>query len=554
MTERDPMPADGRAGEALPEGEEVAPPGVRAAGVVRWSLVGLMAIAALGAWASWAGIGARHARPAATYICPMHPSVVQDHRGDCPVCGMDLVAVEASRKAPSAPSPAARAAKFWCPMHPEIESDDPEARCPRCGGMKLVARDAAAVARAAAAAGAGAYWCPMHPEVTSDDPAATCPKCGGMKLMVRPGPTGRPGGPPPGLIAVEIGAERTQLMGMRTARVTRQRLAPQLRTVGFLSANESQVAIVAARFTGWVETVEVAQSGQRVEKGQALATVYSPELLTAQQVYINASKWADKQATAGPGPGGSTIDGDARKRLELLGIAREDIARVAQAGQPQLALPLRAPAAGYVAKKAALPGLYVQPGTELFQIADLSTVWVVADVYEQDMSRIRVGQRARLLLAAYPGESFAGRVQFIYPAVNPESRTLQARMEFRNPGLRLKPGMYGDVVIELDAAEGLAVPSDAVVDTGELQYVFLSRPGGRFEPRVVRLGARGEGKVQVLEGLLEGDAVVTSANFLVDSESRLRAAVEGFAPATATGEREERREPARGDRDKDERL
>jgi Cu(I)/Ag(I) efflux system membrane fusion protein len=551
MTERDVMPADGRADEMLPEGEEIAPPGVRAAAAVRWALVGLMAVAAVGAWASWAGIGARLSRPAATYICPMHPSVVQDHKGGCPICGMDLVPLAASRKAASAPAPAAAAAKtFWCPMHPEIESDEPEARCPRCGGMKLVARDPVAVARAAASAGAGAYWCPMHPEVTSDDPAATCPKCGGMKLMVRPGPTGLPGGPPPGLVPVEIGAERTQLMGMRTARVTRQRLAPQLRTVGFVSANESHLAIVAARFTGWVETLEVAQSGQRVEKGQVLATVYSPELLTAQQVYINAAKWADKQGGSSASAAG-TLDGDARKRLELLGIAREDIARVAQAGQPQLALPLRAPVAGYVAKKAALPGLYIQPGTELFQIADLSTVWVVADVYEHDMSRIRVGHSARLLLAAYPGEAFTGRVQFIYPAVNPESRTLQARMEFRNPGLRLKPGMYGDVVIALDAAEGLAVPSDAVVDTGELQYVFLSRPGGRFEPRVVRLGARGEGKVQVLEGLAEGDAVVTSANFLVDSESRLRAAVEGFAPAAAAVDREERRERAR---DKDERL
>ena len=423
--------------------------------------------------------------------------------------------------------------------------------------MKLVARDPGALARSAASAGAGAYWCPMHPEVTSDDPSATCPKCGGMKLMPRPGPTGKPGGAPPGLVPIEIGAERTQLMGMRTAKATREHLAPQLRTVGFVSANESQLAIVAARFTGWVETLAVSQSGQRVEKGQVLATVYSPELLTAQQVFINASKWADKQGVAGGG--GSitgSLDGDARKRLELLGIARADIDRVAKAGQPLLAMPVRSPVAGYVARKAALPGLYVQPGTELFQIADLSTVWVVADVYENDMSRILVGQKARLLLASYPGEAFTGKVQFIYPAVNPETRTLQARMEFRNPGLRLKPGMYGDVVIDLGPAEGLAVPltvpNDAVVDTGELQYLFLSRPNGRFEPRVVRLGARGEGKVQVLEGLAEGDAVVTTANFLVDSESRLRSAVESFTPPSPERELEEKRERGRGD--KDERL
>ena len=193
-------------------------------------------------------------------------------------------------------------------------------------------------------------------------------------------------------------------------------------------------------------------------------------------------------------------------------------------------LPLRSPVAGYVAKKNALAGLYVQPGTELFQIADLSSVWVLADVYERDMARVKVGQRANLALTSYPGETFRGRVSLIYPAVNPESRTLQARMVFRNPGLRLRPGMYGDVTLELDPADGLTVPDAAVVDTGELQYVFLARDQGRFEPRLVRVGARGDGRVQLLEGVSEGDRVVTTANFFVDSESRLRAALEGYAP------------------------
>jgi Cu(I)/Ag(I) efflux system membrane fusion protein len=479
----------------------------------------------------------------------MHPAVVQDRPGECPICGMDLVLVEgsaakaqaAATELASAGQPTQGQGKYWCPMHPEIASDDPGATCPRCGGMKLVPRDPAAMARAAAAAGAGAYWCPMHPEVTSDDPGATCPKCGGMKLLPRPGPSGKPGGPVPGLTAVEISTERTQLMGMRTAQVTRQRLSPQLRTVGFVSANESSLAIITTRFTGWIEELRVAQSGRRVDKGQVLATVYSPELLTAQQTYLNAAKWSDpRNAFPATGQPSGGLEGEARRRLELLGIAPRDVAALQKRGKPLEAMPVRSPVSGYVAKKAALPGLYVQPGTELFQIADLSTVWVVADVYEHDMSRIRVGQEARLLLGAYPGEAFRGRVQFIYPAVNPQSRTLQARMEFKNPGLRLKPGMYGDVVIELDAADGLAVPTDAVVDTGELQYVFLSRGGGRFEPRVVRLGARGEGLVQVLEGLSERDLVVTTANFLVDSESRLRAAVEGFAPVSVHEEAKER--------------
>jgi Cu(I)/Ag(I) efflux system membrane fusion protein len=480
--------------QALPEGEEAAPPGVRSAAAVRWTLVVLMAFAAVGAWAYWADLAPRHARATAQYQCPMHPSVIQDRPGDCPICGMDLVHVQA-------------------------------------GAAKGAAGPAATTATAPAAK--GRYFCPMHPEVASDDPNARCPKCGGMKLVPRPAATaapGSPGGPVPGLADVDIGSERRQLIGLRTAPVKRGALAEQLRTIGFVSANESKVATVTTRFTGWVESLAVSQSGQRVEKGQVLATLYSPELLTAQQVYLNAARWADKSEGAAAN-NAQSLDADARKRLLLLGVAQEDITALAKKGQVMNAVPLRSPVAGYVAKKAALTGAYVQAGAELFQIADLSTVWIVADVYERDMARVRVGERATLTLAAYPGETFTGSVQFVYPAVNPETRTLQARMEFRNPGMKLRPGMYGDVVLETGAAEGLTVPSEAVVDTGERQYVFLARDAGRFEPRTVRVGARAGDEVQVLEGVAEGDLVVTTANFLVDSESRLRAAVEGFAAA-----------------------
>jgi Cu(I)/Ag(I) efflux system membrane fusion protein len=393
------------------------------------------------------------------------------------------------------------------------------------------ARKAATAPAAAAAAGPGKFWCPMHPEVTSDDPEARCEKCGGMKLVPRePAP---PGGARPvtGLVPVDITPERVQLMGMRTAKVTRERLSPLLRTIGFVSANESALAIITARFTGWVEELKVAQSGQQVSKGQVLVNVYSPELTTAQQVYLNAIRWT--REPGGGAPGGSVagnLDQDAKKRLELLGMAPQDIAELAKAIRPFTSTPIRSPVSGFVARRGALPGLYFTPGTELFQVADLSSVWVIADVYEYDMSRVKVGQRASLSLGAYPGERFSGRVQFIYPAVNPESRTLQARMEFKNAGLKLRPGMYGDVVIELEAAGGLAVPTEAIVDTGEQAYVFVSKPGGRFEPRQVKLGARAEGRIQVLDGLAEGEWVVTTANFLVDSESRLRAAVEAFTP------------------------
>jgi Cu(I)/Ag(I) efflux system membrane fusion protein len=183
---------------------------------------------------------------------------------------------------------------------------------------------------------------------------------------------------------------------------------------------------------------------------------------------------------------------------------------------------------GYIAKKAALRGVYVQPGTELFQIADLSTVWLIADVYETEIGRVKVGQQAVLELPSYPGEKFTGKVTFIYPALAAGSRTLQARIEFKNPTLKLRPGMYGDVTLDLGDQSAIVVPAEALVDTGESQYVFVSKGGGRFEPRRVKAGWSGGGRVAVLEGLAEGERVVTTANFLLDSESRLRAAIEGF--------------------------
>ena len=388
------------------------------------------------------------------------------------------------------------------------------------------------------------YQCPMHPSVVRDRPGE-CAICGmALVAVVNDLPRdseepaaaavlpGKPGGPVPGLVPVTIAAERTQLVGVRTARVTRERLTSQLRTIAVVSADDSAIAIATTRFSGWVEEVRVAQ-GQRVEKGQVLATVSGPELVTAQQVFLAGREWAAKQkGSATPGPAGG-IEND--NTLQRLGIARRDIERVARLNRPLPAIPIRAPVSGHVARRNVLPGLYVQPGTELFQIVDLARVWVVADLYEQDARRLQLGQRAQLFLAAYPGEAFGGKVEFIYPALDLETHTLQARMQLPNPELRLRPGMSGDLVIDVPAREALTVPVEAVVDTGELQYVFLAGASGRFEPRAVRLGESAAGRVQVLEGVAEDEMVVTTANFLVDSESRLRAAVEASGATPGRG-------------------
>jgi len=464
-------------GEPLPEGDEAAPPGVRAMAVVRWALVAVAALSAAGAWI-WSVRLPSHATASAVatrYRCPMHPAVVQPDAGACPVCGMDLVPVSAGGTAPVQPPARVEAAKgkYWCPMHPDVSSDDPEARCDRCGGMKLLPRD----------------------EVAS-----------GM----------------PGLVPVDVGAEWAHLIGVRTAEVARRSLRPRVRAPATVTVNESAVALVTSRVTGWIEELPVSQAGQRVEKGQVLATIYSPDLLVAQQVYLS-----------GGARTGGAFPVDPTKRLDLLGIAPQDLAQLAESRQVKNALPIRAPAGGFVARRQVQVRQYVQPGAELFQIADLSTVWVIADVFEEDFRRVAPGQRARLRVSARPGEEFAGTVDLVYPAVSPESRSFQVRVALPNPGMKLRPGMTGEVELDLASADGLAVPADAVVDTGDHQYVFVARDAGRFEPRSVRLGARDAAGVEVVEGLAAGDRVVTAANFLIDSESRLRAAAEQFRASPA---------------------
>jgi membrane fusion protein, copper/silver efflux system len=414
--------------------EEAAPSaGMRLAGIARWAVIAILSCAAAGAWLYTANPSQRVAKNASPYQCPMHPAILRDGPGECPICRMELV-------------PVAR-----------------------------------------------------HP--------SAAPERGGV----------------PGLVPIDIGPDRTQLVGVRTAVVTRQRLTAQLRTTGFVSADESRVALVTTRFSGWVEEVR-AQVGERVEKGQILATASGPELLTAQQVFLVGSGWlAKKNVPAGP------VEED-NNALRRLGIAQRDIDAVLRRRRPLPAIPVRAPVSGYIAKRSVLPGLYLQPGAELFQIVDLATVWVVGDVHEQDVSRVQLGQRAQLLLGMPVREAFRGSVDFIFPALDPDTRTLRARVQLPNADLRLRPGMSGALVIEVPGEDALTVPAEAVVDTGEQQYVFLARGGGRFEPRTVRVGASADGRVQVLEGLEEGDSVVTTANFLVDSESRMRGALEAFAP------------------------
>jgi membrane fusion protein, copper/silver efflux system len=487
------------------------PPGVRTMAIVRWVLVILTALVATLSILSYAGVlsGGKSAPSGQRYYCPMHPAVVQDHPGECPICGMTLV-----------PKPKYKV-KASSTMKPALAAGD----------------------GAAPAATGGKYHCPMHPQRTSDDPNARCPDCG-MKLEPRPtaGESGTPASGEakadvPGLGPVDLTPERIQLIGMRTAAVTREALGGELRTVGVVAANERGLSQVTTRFAGWIQKLAVSTTGERVRRGQVLATVYSPDVLRAQQELLVASGWSgghaagNGEATGHQAPALNSLAANARRRLELLGISSQEIDEVLRTGKVVDAIAMRSPVDGYVVAKNAVAGVAIQPGTVLFEVADLSTVWVTADIYEIDVSRVHVGQRARFELSAYAGESHTGKVKFVYPIVDAQNRTLKVRLELRNrsdrSGPRLRPGMYGTVYLDLPATSGLMVPAEAVVDTGELQYVFLAKEGGHFQPRLVKVGARAKGKVEVLSGLREGETVVTNGNFLIDSESRLRAAIEG---------------------------
>jgi Cu(I)/Ag(I) efflux system membrane fusion protein len=333
---------------------------------------------------------------------------------------------------------------------------------------------------------------------------------------------------------VDITPERVQMIGVRTARVERSELGGQLDLVGFVTPDESRLRRVQIRVSGWIRRLYANETGARVTDGQPLLSLYSPELYQSEQEYLigrgsaDAMDHAADPAHAMASPGGS-------ERLTLLGVPPEEIRRLEREGKASTQLVLRSPVTGTVLERGAVEGGYVGADTPLLTVADLSRVWVMADLYEMDITRVHVGDAARFTSDALPGRSFAGRIEFVYPTVSTETRTLKVRLALSNPDGMLRPGMYGRVGVSARGARSLSVPSEAVVNAGEHSYVFLAHAGGRFEPRIVWTGMPEGERVQILRGVAEGDTVVSSASFLIDSESRLKAAIAGMGaqPASA---------------------
>ncbi|MBX3639692.1 MAG: efflux RND transporter periplasmic adaptor subunit [Nitrosomonas sp.] len=348
--------------------------------------------------------------------------------------------------------------------------------------------------------------------------------------------------------AVHISIEKIQKLGVRAETAAHRMLHRTVQALATVQANERLLYTVSPKFEGWIQRLHVSTTGQKIKKGDALMDVYSPELITAQHDYLIAAKgmhWVrdsdpDVQAKM------QRLSENALQRLYNWDIAESDLRRLQHEGSPMTYLPLRSAVNGIVIEKKAVQGKRFMPGDTLYEIADLSHVWVLAEVFEQDLHMLQPGQTATINVDAYPDRIFTGRVTFIYPTVTPETRTTRVRIELANEAALLKPDMYARV--EFSATHGshavLTIPNSAILDSGLKKMVLIALGAGRFEPRVIKTGMQADEYTEVLSGLEAGEAVVTRANFLIDAESNLKAALTGFNPATVDAQINRHNEPA----------
>jgi len=378
------------------------------------------------------------------------------------------------------------------------------------------------------------YTCPMHPYYTSDRPGE-CPICGMTLVPVKAvAPGGKAGGHESrvaGMAAVEIEPRWQQLIGVTFATVERRPITRTVRAVGAVVPDERRTYSVSSKVSGWVERLYVNATGQPVAAGQAMLSIYSPEVYAAQEEYRVAADNA--RALAGSGADGVAAGAEAlrdaaARRLAYWDIAPEEIAQVPGASALRKTFTIRAPYGGYVLEKHVETGMYIEPGMPLYTIADLSRVWVEADVYEYELPDVRVDEKVEITLPYYPAAPMEGTVSFIYPALDPMTRTARVRVEVPNAGRRLKPGMFATVALKQDLGEQLVVPASAVLDSGNEKIVFVVHGEGHFEPRLITVATKADDYYVVAGGLRAGERVVASGNFLIDSESRIKGALAGM--------------------------
>jgi Cu(I)/Ag(I) efflux system membrane fusion protein/cobalt-zinc-cadmium efflux system membrane fusion protein len=376
-------------------------------------------------------------------------------------------------------------------------------------------------------AGALAYlW--SHPRVGAG-PSVT-------NNSAQPAAASQPAGPPaaePKLVPVTLTPERVQSIGVKTGAVEYKQVLDEIDTTGDVEVDETRLAEVQVRFSGWIQQVYADATYQQVRKGQQLLTIYSPDLVTTESEYLLARQNRDSLAAStvpGVASGASSLLSSAIERLKQWQIPERELTELEQTGKVKRELEVDAPVSGYIVERKALPNMYVQPGTMLYSLADLSTVWVYAQVFQNDLGRIRVGSPAEITVDSYPGRVFRGRVSFIWPQLDQTTRTAKVRLEIQNPELTLSLGMFVNVRLELPMGRHLVIPASGVFQTGTRQVAFVDMGEGHYEPRDIETDHRAGDDVVVLKGLKAGEHIVTSANFLIDSESQLQAAMGAFAP------------------------
>jgi len=378
---------------------------------------------------------------------------------------------------------------------------------------------------------AGVWWTARR-SATKQQPAVPASNPAAESLQ----PSSPSSPPPPAdtpLAPVQLSAERLQSIGVKFGVVERKPVQDEIRATGTVAIDETRLSYVQSRISGHIEKVFADATYQYVRKGQPLFTIHSPELVVAEREYLLAKQNAknlSQSTIPGVAGGVASLLDSSRERLEQWNVPEQEIARLESTGQVVDALEIASPVSGYITERNALPNLMVQPDTRLYTIADLSTVWVLAQIFQNDLGRIRVGAPTSLSLDSYPGRAFRGKVDFIYPDVDMTTRTARVRLLFSNPNLTLSPGMFVNVTLQVPLGNQLVIPVSGVLQSGTRQIVFVDRGDGYLEPRDVQLGPQAGDQYIVVKGLKAGERIVTSANFLIDSESQLQAAIGSFTP------------------------
>lgn len=486
--------------ELLPEGEEAPPPLTKTMAAIRWGILTAIGLFAVVMFLGMLGIAPWEARgeDSTLYHCPMHPTYISNQPGECPICGMSLVPVKDDNQQTQQKSA------------PESETTE----------------------------GSGYYICPMHPEVISKSPGR-CPKCN-MFLEFRSSEgedsfshemARNEDSQVPGLVPITLELPRQQLIGVRRTKAIKENISDKLRLSGQIVPDETRLSRMQVRFSGWIKKLYANETGQYVRRGDTIAVIYSPELYQAIAEYKNLTNAPSPTLT-------SELVRASREKLKFLGLSDEDIGDIDNRPELPAEFGFRSSLSGYMIRKNMVEGQRIDPMQELAVIADLSTVWVIAATYEQDIDAIKIGQPAEVKVQAFPSMEFHGQIELIYPDISPDSRSGLVRIGLANSDMLLRPGMFAEVEITTGQYLALTVPSEAVIDAGFYKYVFAVHDKTHFEPRLVKTGRNIDDKTVILAGLREGDEVVSSANFLIDSESRLKAALiekAGTAPTSHEG-------------------